>query len=161
MASVLLALTLSGCASSKSSSGEYTSVPSKSAMKPTSVATAAPMAATKSSADSLQGTWKGKELGGDSDGVASLKVEGNRFEFRSGDEKEWYKGTFTLREDADPRQFVALIADCPSQEFIGKTSKAIYRVHDGKLMLAARAPGNEDAPADFNDSESRKFEFTR
>ncbi len=136
-------------------------MPAKSAMKPASAAGAAPAVPNKAPADSLQGTWRGKELGGDNDGVASLKVEGNRFEFRSADEKEWYKGTFTLREDADPRQFVALIADCPSQELIGKTSKAIYRMRDGKLMLAARAPGNEDAPADFNDSESRKFEFTR
>ena len=84
-------------------------------------------------------------------------IAGNRFEFRGADQNEWYKGTFTLRDDTDPRQFVALIADCPNQDMIGKTSKVIYRLRDGKLLLAARAPGTEEPPADFNDSESRKF----
>lgn len=116
---------------------------------------------SKAGAESLQGSWKGKELSGDSDGAVTLKVDGNHFEFHGADQNEWYKGTFTLRDNTDPRQFLALIAECASPDYVGKTSKAIFRIKDGKLMLAARAPGSDEAPADFNDSESRKFEFTR
>jgi uncharacterized protein (TIGR03067 family) len=117
--------------------------------------------AAKSSPESLQGSWKGKEIDGNGDGPVSLKVDGNRFEFHGADENEWYKGTFTIHDDADPHQFLALIAECPNQDFIGKTSKAIYRLQGSKLMLAARMPGSDQAPADFNDSESRKFELSK
>jgi uncharacterized protein (TIGR03067 family) len=157
LASILAFLMLPGCASSPSKA-QYSSVPSKSVIK--SAGPESP-AVTKPPTESLQGNWKGKELGGDNDGPVSLKVEGNRFEFHGADPNEWYKGTFTLREDTDPKQFVALIAECANQDFIGKTSKVIYRLRDGKLILAARAPGSEEAPADLNDSESRHFEFSR
>lgn len=156
IAPMLACLVLAGCASSEPSAA-YTSVPSKSAIKQTGTASSV----AKMSPETLQGSWKGKEIDGNSDGTVSLKVEGNRFEFRGADENEWYKGTFTVRDDADPHQFLAVIADCPDQDFIGKTSKAIYRLQGGKLMLAARRPGSDEAPADFNDSESRKFELSR
>ena len=156
MTAIVSWLTVAGCSSDRSTA-QYSSAPGKSVTKP---ANAEVSAATKP-AESLQGSWKGKELGGENDGTVSLIVEGNRFEFHGANQDEWYKGTFTLRDDTDPKQFVALIADCPNQDFIGKTSKSIYRLRDGKLMLAARAPGNEEAPADFNDSESRRFEFSK
>src|ERR1041385_1054171 len=86
----------------------------------------------------LQGAWTGKELSADSDDPCRLIVTGTNFEFHGADPNEWYKGTFTLREDADPKVLVATISECPVDRYIGKTDYAIYRIENGTLTLTAR-----------------------
>jgi len=78
-------------------------------------------------------------------------------EFRGADTNEWYKGTFTLREDQNPKQLLGVIAACPAPNYIGKTVYAIYRIEAGTLTLAGNEPGNAEVPKSFDGPGSRKF----
>jgi len=115
--------------------------------------------ATPSDSAALQGTWTGKELSADSDDACRLVVSGQTFEFHGPDPNEWYKGTFTLREDSDPKVLVAAITQCPVDKYNGKTDYAIYRLENGTLTLAAYEPGNPEVPAGFDAPETRRFVF--
>ena len=111
----------------------------------------------KSDAVTLQGTWKGDEVGGNTKGTNYMIISGKKFEFRGADTNEWYKGTFTLKEDTKPRQLLGTIAECPFPEGVGKTSFAIYKLEAGTLTIAANEPGNTNAPASFNTAGARQF----
>jgi len=107
----------------------------------------------------LQGTWKGQELTGEAAGPCYLIVSGEHFEFHGADTNEWYKGTFTLREDSNPRQLLGSVTECPAPQYVGKTSYAIYRLESRTLTLTAKEPGNPDLPSGFDASDARRFVF--
>jgi uncharacterized protein (TIGR03067 family) len=70
-----------------------------------------------------------------------------------------YKATFTLREDTNPKQLIAVVTDCPFPQYVGKTSQAIYRIENGTLTLAANEPGNPAVPANFDAPNARVILF--
>ena|ERR1035437_4134787 len=107
----------------------------------------------------LQGTWKGQEIGVNAKGSPSLVLSGANLEFRGADTNEWYKATFTLREDTNPKQLVGVITECPAPQYVGKTVNAIYRIEDGALTIAGNEPGNPAMPAAFDAPGTRKFAF--
>ena len=107
----------------------------------------------------LQGTWKGEETRFDSKGSASLVLSGVNLEFHGADTNEWYKATFTLREDTNPKQLVAVITECPAPQYVGKTANAIYRIEGGTLTLAGNEPGNPAMPAAFDAPGARQIVF--
>src|ERR1035437_7272679 len=107
----------------------------------------------------LQGTWKGQEIGVNAKGSPSLVLSGANLEFRGADTNEWYKATFTLREDTNPKKLIAVVTDCPFPQYVGKTSQAIYRIENGTLTLAANEPGNSAVPANFDASNARVILF--
>ncbi len=111
----------------------------------------------KSDTAALQGTWNGQEMGRRTEGICCLKISGNALEFRAADTNEWYKGTFTLREDTNPRQLVGVVSECPAPEYVGKTVYAIYRIEAGTLTLTGHEPGKQQVPTDFDAPGSRKF----
>ena len=119
-----------------------------------------PVAAQKPDSVVLQGTWSGQELGGTTPGSPSLIVEGTKVEFHGANTQEWYRATFLIREDKTPKQLEAVISECPFPEYVGKTSRAIYRIEDGKMTLAANEPGNPAVPASFDAQGARKFVLT-
>ena len=106
----------------------------------------------------LQGKWEGEEIG-NNPGPCHLVINGKDLEFHSPDPNEWYKGTFTLREDTNPRQVAVVITGCSAEQYIGKTSLAIYRLEGGTLMIAGNEPGKPEVPAGFDSPESRHFLF--
>ena len=112
----------------------------------------------KSDSATLQGTWKGQEAGANTEGPA-LVISGNALEFRGENPNEWYKATFTLREDTDPKQLVATITECPFPKYVGKTSQAIYRIENGTLTIAGNEPGNPAVPAGFDAPGARVIVF--
>ena len=111
----------------------------------------------KSDSAALQGTWKGQEMGRPTEGPCWLMISGNALEFRGADTNEWYKGTFTLREDANPRQLVGAVTECPAPKYIGKTAYAIYRIEADTLTLTGNEPGNPEVPSSFDAPGFRKF----
>jgi uncharacterized protein (TIGR03067 family) len=115
----------------------------------------------KSDLATLQGTWQGREIGGKTEGVCYFVVSGNNAEFRGADTNEWIKGTFSLREDTNPRQFVCLTTACSYPPHIGKTVYAIYRIEGGTVKLTGNEPGNPDVPSGFDASGARQFEFRK
>ena len=105
----------------------------------------------KSDMAKLQGAWEGQIVQGDPKHSCSFVISGRNFEFRDEmDTNVWYRGTFSLREDTTPRQYIAVINGCPSPEYVGKTSMAIYRVEGATLTITGNEPGNTEAPATFD-----------
>lgn len=109
----------------------------------------------QSDATLFQGKWQGKENG--RPGNCVLSVSGNTLEFRGADARDWYKGTFILREDTTPKQLIATVSDCAAPEFIGRKSYAIYRIDRGTRTITGHHPGFEEVPASFNAPGARSF----
>lgn len=109
----------------------------------------------------LQGTWSGKEAGANGAGSPSLLLQGSNLEFHGANPQEWYKATFTLREDTTPKQLVAIITACPVPRYIGKTANAIYQIQDGALRLTGNEPGDSAVPASFDAPNAREFVFKK
>jgi len=107
----------------------------------------------------LQGTWKGQEIGASAKGSASLLLSGANLEFHGANTNEWYKATFTLREDTNPKQLVAIITECPALQYVGKTANAIYRIENGTLTITGNEPGNPAVPAAFDAPDARQIVF--
>jgi uncharacterized protein (TIGR03067 family) len=112
--------------------------------------------------EALQGTWEGEEIGRESQGKWTMTIIGNSLRFDGPGKVEWYTATFTLTPDQTPKQLQATITDCPQADFVGRSSKAIYKIEDGILILVGNRPGVPDAPKDFDgDAASRRFTFKK
>lgn len=110
----------------------------------------------------MQGAWTGHESGSGADAAAShFTIAGDAFEFHGTDANEWYKGTFTLKESANPKQILITVKECPAPDYVGKISHGIYRFDGGKLIITANEPGNDEWPSGFEASGSRTIEFTK
>jgi uncharacterized protein (TIGR03067 family) len=114
----------------------------------------------QSDALTLQGKWTGQEVGSQIPGASSLVIDGTKLEFVGANPQEWYKATFTLRDDTTPKQLVAVITDCPAPQYIGKTAYAIYKIEDGKFTLTGNKPGNPAIPGSFDAPHARELVFT-
>ena len=115
----------------------------------------------KSDSATLQGTWQGHEIGVGTEEPGTLVISGNHLEFRSGNGNEWYKGTYSLREDVNPKQLVISITDCCVPQYNGKTSYGLYRIENGSLSMTANEPGSLEAPSSFDAPDTRRFVFTK
>jgi uncharacterized protein (TIGR03067 family) len=111
----------------------------------------------KSDLATLQGTWKGQEIGVNTEGECCLVVSGTTLAFVGVNTNEWYKGTFTLREDINPKKLAASITECCVPKYDGKTSYGLYRIEDGTLTLTANEPGSPAAPSGFDAPDARHF----
>ena len=110
----------------------------------------------------LQGTWRGKELGGLGQGEAVMSISGNRVHFQGAVPKEWYKATFTLDEKASPRALVGVIEECSFNSANGKPVRAIYKIDGDTLTFAGNEPGAETRPSTFEKGgRARVFVLTR
>jgi uncharacterized protein (TIGR03067 family) len=147
--SIFVALALTTSCSTPQKPAEPYPAPS------TSPGTSSP--AADSDAAALQGTWKGKEIGGQFEGDCFLIIKGNELEYRGADPEEWYKGTFTLRENTNPKQLIGLVLQCPAPGFIGKNSLAIYRIDGRKLFITGHEPGDPEMPTALDAPDARRF----
>src|SRR5215510_4634754 len=78
--------------------------------------------AARSDETALQGTWKGLSKRDNPEHQVTFAISGKHFDFHDTTEtNNWYKGTFTLKDDTSPRQFIAKITECPFPEYVGKT----------------------------------------
>lgn len=115
----------------------------------------------KSDADLLQGKWQGTEKDAAADSHSYLTLTGTNLSFIGSDTNEWYKGTFTLHESTDPKQFVGVIKDCPSSDCIGMSVYCIYSLKDGKFTIAANGPGDTNFPSSLDAPGARQIVFER
>jgi uncharacterized protein (TIGR03067 family) len=119
--------------------------------------------APKQGMSTLQGTWVGHELGGQM-GECRMTVSGNSVKVQSTRGDEWYAGKLALIEGTSPKQAVLLVEGCNDPQYVGKTSRVIYRLEGDTLTMAGCEPGFDTVPASFESSEatrSRGFVFTR
>ena len=119
-------------------------------------------ACRQSDATVIQGTWSGQEIGvAGTAGSPSIVFQGTNVEFHGANPNEWYKATFSLREDTTPKQFVAVITDCPAPQYVGKTGHAIYLIQGDTLTLTGNEPGDPTVPAGFDAGGAGKFVFKK
>ncbi|MGD0208003.1 MAG: hypothetical protein ABSC89_10395 [Verrucomicrobiota bacterium] len=111
----------------------------------------------KSDLAAIQGTWKGHEIGGNTEGSRYLIISGNTIEFQGANNDDWCKGTFTIREDTNPRQIVGTVTQCHMPQYVGKTACAIYRVEGDTLTVTGNEPGNPNVPSGFDAPGARHF----
>jgi uncharacterized protein (TIGR03067 family) len=118
--------------------------------------------AARSDETAMQGTWKGRSVNDNPQHQVVFVISGKNFDFHDETEtNNWYKGTFTLTEDISPRQFIATITECPFEQYVGKTSKAIYKIEKGTLTITANEPGKEGVPEDFDAEGAATIEVTK
>jgi uncharacterized protein (TIGR03067 family) len=115
----------------------------------------------RSDTASLQGRWLGKEIGGKTEGVCYAVIAGNSAEFWGADTNEWYKATFTLREETSPKRIVCMTTGSSYAPMIGKPRYGIYRFEDGMVRLTINEFENPTVPSGFDAAGARQFEFRR
>lgn len=109
--------------------------------------------------EKLQGTWVGKELG--QEGEVKIIFSGKSIDFKGAHPQEWYKGTAVLNQELSPKQADFTISECGLPDYVGKISKAIYRLEESTLTLAGSEPGDEKRPSSFDPSGgNRVFQLT-
>lgn len=108
----------------------------------------------------LQGTWQASEIGGKGE-VCRIVISGDTAEFRGADTNQWFKATFTIRPDTNPRQVVFVTTASSYPPDVGSTRYAIYRIEDDMIRLTASEPGNANMPSDFVAPDTRQFELRK
>lgn len=115
----------------------------------------------KSDSDRIQGAWKGHEIGGNTEGSRYLTFSGNMIVFQGANNDDWCWGTFTIREDTNPRQIIGTVTECHEHEYVGKTVHGIYRLEGDTLTVTGNDPGNPNVPSDFDAPGARHFVLKR
>jgi uncharacterized protein (TIGR03067 family) len=118
------------------------------------------VAVPKPDAEAVLGTWGGQEVGRNNEGEASAVFTGTTFEFRGANPEEWYKATYKLREDTDPKRIELVITDCPFPNYVGQTAHGIYKIEDDMFTVTGNEPGNSEVPMSFDQPGARQFVFT-
>jgi uncharacterized protein (TIGR03067 family) len=115
----------------------------------------------KSSAGALQGRWSGREIGVVPEAPRQLAISGSHVDYRGAITNDWGKGTFTLRDDTQPKQLIITLTDCGFPQYIGKTCYMIYELRDGTLTAAANEAANPEAPSSFDAPHARRMVFKK
>jgi uncharacterized protein (TIGR03067 family) len=120
----------------------------------------------KPDALTIQGTWRGQEVRNGQATTSWLTLVGHEFEFHGATSQEWYRGTYTLDETTQPKQFIAVITQSPLAQYVGKTARAIYEFVPGPdgqatLVITGNEPGDPQIPSSFSDRRARQIVFTR
>ena len=71
------------------------------------------------------------------------------------------KATFSLREDANPKQLVLAVTECSDPQYIGKTANSIYQIQDGTLTWTANEPGDSAVPTNFDNPNADTMVFKK
>ncbi len=114
-----------------------------------------------SDATALQGTWNGREIGASPETPRQLMISGQHIEYHGANPDDWGKGTYTLREDTQPKQLLIVLTECGSPKYIGKTACVIYKIEGNTLTAAANEPGDPAAPSSFDASGARQMVFQK
>lgn len=114
----------------------------------------------RSDSSTLQGKWHGREIGATPETPRQLVFSGQQVDFRGANPDDWGKGTFTLREDTQPKQLLVTLTECGPRQYLGKTCSMIYKIENGALTAAASEPGSP-APSSFDAPDARRMFFRK
>jgi len=96
---------------------------------------------------SVQGQWSGYNTKRP-DSKCTVKLTGNQFEYRGVETNDWSRGTFVLRENAEPKEMDLTILE-PAQQS-DRRLFAIYQLDGDKMTVAM---SSIQRPADFTPNE--------
>jgi uncharacterized protein (TIGR03067 family) len=94
----------------------------------------------------LEGTWTGYEING-LPGWTAI-VSGKSLEVYS-PYIEWYKGTFTIMENAEPKEIDYKITQSFYSPYIGETALGIYKIEGKTLTMCFSEPSHTPRPSSF------------
>jgi uncharacterized protein (TIGR03067 family) len=146
------AIILSGCSTPSKTESDVAPAHTETTPAPTPA---------KPTPTALEGSWKGRDVTPGQEGAATLKFASQTVEFHGATEDDWLKGTFTIREDTTPKQWIGTVTDCASADAIGKKCYAIYKLEDGTLTIGGYPIGTEEFPTAFDAPNMREFVFKR
>jgi uncharacterized protein (TIGR03067 family) len=110
--------------------------------------------ANENESKALQGTWEASK----GDEKMKMVIDGKKFTLEFGGKT--VNGTFTIDPAKKPMAMDMLItegSDAKTQEYKGKTAKAIYEIDGTKLKWCANEPGKDERPTEFsNDATKQK-----
>ena len=106
---------------------------------------------TASGPDELQGTWVGTFLGAEQMGEVQWTFSGSSFRFAPAPQV-WIKGTFSVNEEAVPKQADLTVTESPSPDAVGEIGKFIYEQKGDSLIIAGSFWGAETRPSNFEPS---------
>lgn len=115
----------------------------------------------KSDSAVLQGNWSGREIGFTPATPRTIVISGTQFDYHGAYGDDWGKGSFTLREDTQPKQILVTLSQSGMPQYNGKLCYMIYKIEDGTLTIAANEPGKPEAPSKFDSSAARLMVFKR
>jgi uncharacterized protein (TIGR03067 family) len=147
-----------GCAT-KPSSKPQTAAPQTAGTQ--SAAPSTPGTPSKVDSTGLEGKWSGVEITHDNEGPVTLTFTADTMAYQGHEANDWVKGTFSVRENTSPKQFIGVITGAESPDSIGKKVYAIYKIDDGTLTITGAAPGESDFPAEFDSEGTREFVLKR
>jgi len=119
------------------------------------------IAPSKPQLTALEGSWVGREVTPGREGPATLTVSGHHLDFLGANSDEWLKGTFILRENTNPKQFIGVVTDCAAPQYVGLKSYSIFTIENETLTLTGSELGITNFPASFDAPDARRFVFKR
>jgi uncharacterized protein (TIGR03067 family) len=109
----------------------------------------------------LQGTWEGASAGDNSTSKITITIAGDSLHFHR-DTNFWFKTKFTLPAGKDPQQLHATIKDSSAPlDTIGKVVVAIFKIEDGKLILAATGDDANKTVLNFESEGLSRYELQK
>jgi len=100
---------------------------------------------TAAALQSLQCSWEGVVEGQEKKGKVSITIKGNSLQYQGLKPTERYDATFTLPAGTNPQQLHATITYGPVTS-IGSPVFAIFKIENGKLILAGLPPSAVQSP---------------
>jgi uncharacterized protein (TIGR03067 family) len=104
----------------------------------------------------LQGTWEGVTVGDPSKKQITITITGDSLRFYR-DANFWFETTITLPAGKNPQQLHATIKDsAPPKDAVGKVVRAIFKIEDETLTLAAGGDDDEGTPKSFEVTDDQR-----
>ena len=105
----------------------------------------------------LEGEWISAVTGLD----MTVAFSGDHFSVTAPTPNYWYKGTFKLDTDADPKKIDLAIKEAGIPQYIGRTSLGIYKIEEDILTMTINQPGAPNYPSSFKSSGAVVFELKK
>jgi uncharacterized protein (TIGR03067 family) len=119
-------------------------------------------------ADTVYGAWEDNKMELEGEWVSTVTgldvtvtFSGDHFSVAAPTPNYWYKGTFKLDTDSDPKKIDLAIKEAGIPQYVGRTSLGIYKIEEGILVMTINQPGAPNYPSSFKSSGAVVFKLKK